>query len=63
MNALLVSLRSLRWSLPNVVEMLSIATQLIISQSGATSPLMNAGQWLRALLLTFGSLSSFLLTA
>ena len=49
LNALAVSLRRRLWSAPNVVEMLSIATQLIISQSGGISPLEKAGQWLRAL--------------
>ena len=43
--------------------MLSMATQLIISQSGGISPLMKAGQWLRALLVTRGSVSSLLMTS
>jgi len=63
LNALPISLRRRRWSWPKVVDTLSIATQLIISQSAGTSLLMKAGQWFRALLVTFGSLSSFLLTS
>jgi hypothetical protein len=43
--------------------MLSIATQLISSQSGGIWPLMKAGQWLRALLVTSGLVSSCLITA
>lgn len=43
--------------------MLSIAIQLIIPQSGGISPLMNAGQWLRALLVTRGSVNNSLITA
>ncbi len=35
--------------------MLSMATQLISSQSGGISPLMNLGQCFRALLVTRGS--------
>ncbi len=43
--------------------MLFIATQLISSQSGGISPLRNAVQWARALLVTRGSVSSRRMTS
>ena len=63
LNALPTSRRRRTWSFPYAVTMLSMAIQLIISQSGGISPLMNAGQWLRALFVTRGSVSTRLIVA
>jgi hypothetical protein len=43
--------------------MLSMATQLIICQSGGIWPLMKAGQWLRALFVTRESVRTPLMTS